>query len=217
MPTIGIIDNFPVLRKGLMLLLRDHLKRAVFLDAKEPKELALVQNRKKPDILILGLNDKSQCDFQAALSQIKTYFPSTPVIIYDEDLRSDIVISYMQSELSGYVVKSTDPIEIVRCVEDVLSGRRYLCQGFTENILRSVYGDVNISRFTAMAGLTYSEYKIACQLAKGKSVETIARLLGQKTPAVERLAKRVATKLSVRSHDDLIGRMGQNNKRLANL
>lgn len=76
MPTIAIIDSFPVLRKGLIILLRNQFKKTDFMEAGQPCELACTTGRRKcPDLLILGLNEKRQHEFHAILSEVKHTSP----------------------------------------------------------------------------------------------------------------------------------------------
>lgn len=210
MPNIAIIDSFPILRTGLTILLRNHLKKASFIEAAEPNGFELPRHPHEcPDLIILGLNRRRYPDFHVVLGQVKANFPNTPVVVYSENLDSEIVLSYIRRELHGYVAKSTDCTEVVRCVEDVLRGRRYLCQAFTEALLRSICYGASPKAFTGMAHLTYREFRIACQLAKGKSTETIAHSLGEKQAVVERLAVRLVSKLNVGNYDELFSRFSR--------
>lgn len=209
MPTIAIIDRFPILRTGLMILLRNQLKKADFIEAADPNGFEFRQRRKNPDLVILGLSKRRFPDFETVLGQVRASFPDTPVVVYSESLRSEIVLSYIRLELDGYVAKSTDCTEIVRCVGDVLSGRRYLCQAFSDAILRAIYQEPHPNHFTGIANLTYREFRIACQLAKGKSTESIAHSLGEKHAVVERLAVRLISKLNVRNYDELFSRVSR--------
>lgn len=201
MLVIGIIDSFPVLRRGIAVLLGNYLKGGYFLDARDVDELP--HSGKRYNLLILGLNNNGRGDFQETLDYVKTNFSGTPVIIYAETLRNDVIIAYLRSELSGYIVKSTDSTELIRCVEDVLDGRRYLCQSFTEDILRSVLCEFNSNSLMALRAFSYREFRVACYMGEGASIEAIAQLLGMKVSTVERLARRIVQKVSVGSLGDL--------------
>lgn len=134
MLSIIILDNYPILRFGISNLLRSHFIEIKITEISSVNNIPQFGDEVNADVIILGINDNSKYKDLKLYHSVKQLFPTTPVVIYDEVIYNFETLPYMEFGIEGYVLKHNNPTELIRSIEIVLSGKRYVCNAVLQNL-----------------------------------------------------------------------------------
>jgi DNA-binding NarL/FixJ family response regulator len=199
MLTIGLIDNIPITRLGLSILLKDYFKDIKFLEANTIQEFGIVYKQQKPDVIVLGNNYKSNDKCLDAAKLLKSQNPDIPLVVYDEQLMDNLTISYFRIGIDGYLLRQNTDKEIVNCIQTVLNHKRYLCPVLTEQFLNSLSETHLENPGTKKNILTPRETEIANYLGQGMKIIHISNMLGRKPSTISSIKHNIFKKLKVQN------------------
>lgn len=195
MLTIGLIDNYAMMRMGLSIIIKDHFKNPQILEADEPTGLLDSQGFRKPDLMILGLNTVSRDECISSVRDARKCFPTVPMIIYDENQDLNLIVPYFKLGVKGYLLKQNSAAEMISCIESVLMDRQFLCPGLLETLLRSLARQSESAPKKTL--LTRRESEIATYLSQGMKTSSIASRLGRKPSTISTIKNNIFKKMHV--------------------
>ncbi len=138
--TILIVDDHPVFRRGLCVLLEKNKDLCVIAEADNGLE-AMEQVRKhSPDIVVMDIT-MPNLDGIEATRQILSKFPETRVVALSVHSGKRFVRDMLQAGASGYILKESVPEEMIQGIRTVLAGKVYLSQSIS-GIVVSDYKDL---------------------------------------------------------------------------
>ncbi|WP_159469853.1 response regulator [Dyadobacter sp. 3J3] len=133
---IASIDRHPIIRRGLGLFLQEQFENAVLLESENYEGFMNSFGNQNPDLFILGFAEESHIHESEIVRFVKEKMPNTPVIVYDGQLRYEMAVQSLVAGASSYLVKNSCPSELVKCIESVMKGKRYLSQDVTDILLK---------------------------------------------------------------------------------
>jgi two-component system response regulator NreC len=154
----------------------------------------------KPDVLILDLMMPGQSGLEVT-RQVKKCAPQVRILILSMHGNENYVREAFQSGADGYVVKDESVETLIKAIEAVREGQRYLCPTL-QGIAGSVLGP-------NMAGdpydtVTQREREVLLLAAEGHTAIDIAEKLCISHKTVEVHRARILEKLHLRSHTALV-------------
>lgn len=203
MLTIGLIDNYVIMRMGLAIILKDHFKDVDIVESDSLAEFEKIYPGKKPDVLILGNNGDTSKECLDTAQACKKYFGAVPIIIYDEHLEQNLTISYFNLGISGYILKQNNAREMINCVESVMNKQQYLCPVLLAKLLKFVAKTTN--GIVKDGLLTPRESEIAKYLTEGLKTSAIAKVLDRKPSTISTIKNRIFRKMKVENVVQLRG------------
>lgn len=135
-----------------------------------------------------------------ALQQIKLSYPDLPVLILSIHPEEQYAIRALKSGASGYLSKDTAPDELVKAVQRVLLGKKYISQSIAEKLANSFSSDIALQPHETLSDREFDVMKL---LANGKSVSEIAEMLSLSVTTVSTYRARVMVKMVLKSNSDL--------------
>lgn len=204
---ILIADDHTVVRKGLRQILLEEFPAAVIEEVPDGEELIKKINSTHWDVVIcdISMPGKSGLD---VLPQIKAGFPDLPVLILSIHPEEQYAIRALKSGASGYLSKDTAPDELVKAVQKVLLGKKYISQAIAEKLANTFSGNSNKLPHEVLSDREFDVMKL---LANGKSVSDIADLLSLSVTTVSTYRARVMVKMDLKSNSDLTKYAIENN------
>ncbi|HEX4958757.1 MAG TPA: response regulator transcription factor [Lacibacter sp.] len=194
---IIVADDHAFVRMGIVQILKDEFPSSVIQEAKDGTELLQLVLEHNWDLVISDLDMPGKTGLEV-LEQLKLNKPSTPVIIlsiYAEELYA---VRAMKAGASAYLNKSTAPYELIKAIERIRLGRKYITEELAEKLL-------NLDDHkTAHEKLTNREMEIFKMLASGKSVSQIADTLSLALTTVSTHRSHILEKLGLSSNADLV-------------
>ena len=200
---IFIADDHPVLRSGIKAIFRPEEFEVVGEADNGVSALKGIASL-KPDIAILDITMPG-LDGIAATRRIADEFPDTKVIILS--MHSDISrpIEAFRAGALGYVLKDSDPSELLKAVERVASGAKYASPAVTEELLNDFVDVIKKDQAQdPFDTLSQREKEILKHVADGSTSREIAGKLFISLATVKSHRNNIMKKLKVNDMASLI-------------
>lgn len=195
---IALIDKHPVLRRGLDEILHTHFETATILESDSVIHFRESFPDLYPDMIIIGVGHVGDDKKMNPIIMTRKLYPKGNVIIYDETLNPSMISRYLKIGVSGYLSKDADLNELIECVKDVASGKRYLNSDALLWMLNTINFEKKIKFVTRKnIDLTLREREIAGYLADGMRTSWIAHKLGRKSSTISTIKYNIYKKLDV--------------------
>jgi DNA-binding NarL/FixJ family response regulator len=193
---ILLVDDHPVVRKGLVSCLAHHTNLDVAGEAGDGAEALRKARELAPDIVIMDI-DMPQMDGLAVTDVLRKEMPQVKVIIMSMHHHTEYVLRILQSGARGYVLKDASTDELVKAIETVSAGESFFSRDVARVALNQfVRGNKGIGNET---NLTNREREVLTQIAEGLSNKEIASRLGVGVRTVETHRERIMRKLNIHS------------------
>ena len=137
MVRILIGDDHAVIRRGLRQILLERYPSAIIEEANDAEGLISKAIAGKFDVIISDLSMPGRSGLDV-LSYIKQNFPDLPVLILSSYPEDQYAIRTLKAGASGYLSKETAPEELVKAVERVLQGRKYISSSIAEKMAENL-------------------------------------------------------------------------------
>lgn len=171
---ILIVDDHAIVREGLRGLITiepdmELVDEASTGDEGVKKALAL-----RPDVILMDLLMPGK-DGAAAIAEIKDQWPEARVLVLTSFLEDDKVFPAIESGALGYLLKDTQPEELLDAIREVNEGRTTLHPSIAKKILQRIQNRPDESN--QGQGLTERELDVLRLLAQGDGDRDIAEKL----------------------------------------
>ena len=196
---ILIADDHTVVRKGLRQILLDEFPTAQIQEVADAEELVKEVMNAKWDVVVSDLSMPGRSGLDA-LQQIKLSHPDLPVLILSIHPEEQYALRALKSGASGYLSKDTAPDELVKAVQKVLLGKKYISQSIAEKLASTFSSDNALNPHESLSDREFDVMKL---LANGKSVSEIADMLSLSVTTVSTYRARVMVKMDLKSNSDL--------------
>jgi|ERR1051326_233820 DNA-binding NarL/FixJ family response regulator len=196
---ILIIDDHPLVREGLMELLRQSLSFIAFSEAAGANE-ALPLLRLKWDLVLLDISLPDEDGFQF-LSKIKHLQPNLPVLVVSMHPEEYYAVRALKAGAAGFISKAEACETLSKAVETVLDGRIYISDIVAEQLAQDVSCD---SHGPADRILSTRELQVMKCLGAGRSVKEISFDLRLSAKTISSYRARVLNKLRLSTTSDVI-------------
>jgi two-component system invasion response regulator UvrY len=198
MPVILVIDDHPVVRRGIREILEE-LPGKITVDESGTASGGLRKlHTGSYDLVILDINLPDKSGLQA-LETIKQMKPDLPVLIISMYPEEQYAVRALQSGASGYLTKESAPNELIDAVRNILKGKKYITQSVAEHIFNLLNHNGPIH-----TGLSNREYEVMILIAKGISLKKIAQILSLSEKTISTYRKRILGKMHMRSNAEMI-------------
>ena len=146
--TVFIVDDHPLLRQGLALLINRENDLAVCGEAQEAQTAMHAISQYQPDILIvdISLNGPDGLDL---LKNIRNCYPGLPVLILSMHDEATYAERALRARANGYIMKQEATEKVLVAVRRILNGEVYLSDRIANKLLRQYIGGAS----TAMQSL----------------------------------------------------------------
>lgn len=196
---ILIADDHSVVRKGLKQILLDEFSSALIEEVADAEALIKKVMSSPWDIVISDLSMPGRSGLDA-LQQIKSSHPNLPVLILSIHPEEQYALRALKSGASGYLTKDAAPDELVKAVQKILLGKKYISQSIAEKLANTFSADAGINPHESLSD---REFDVMKQLANGKSVSEIADMLSLSVTTISTYRARLMTKMNLKSNSDL--------------
>ncbi len=194
---ILLIDDHALFRIGLRELLERRGLEVVDAVGDCEVGIALVLET-QPDVVLLDMRMPQMSGLEV-LQILRDKGQQMPVVILTTSRVETDVIASLQCGAQGYLLKDMEPDDLIRSLNDIVSGQTVVANELTMVLARAVRGDKPAKSESAMDQLTPREQEILCLLAEGQSNKVIARNLGISDGTVKLHVKAILRKLDVHS------------------
>ena len=191
-----VVDDHPVVRKGLQSCLARHDHIKVVGEASDGDEAMRKARELSPDLILMDIT-MPKMNGLAVTELLRKESPRTKVLVISVHSNKEYIFRVIQAGAHGYVSKEAPPDELVRAIESVFEGEPF----FSEDIARAA-----LNQFVATGGkkepfaqLTTRERQVLVLIAEGQSNKEIANKLGIGVRTIETHRERIMRRLDIHS------------------
>lgn len=189
-----VVDDHPVVRRGISLCLSKRDNLDIVGEAANGREAVRKARELQPDIMLMDIN-MPQMSGLAVTELLRKELPGIKVLILSMHGNTEYVLRILQSGARGYVLKDAPPEELSHAIDVVNNGETY----FSTDVAR-----VALNQFVRGNGeangtphLTNREREVLIHIADGMSNKEIASQLGVGVRTVETHRERIMRKLDI--------------------
>jgi two-component system nitrate/nitrite response regulator NarL len=197
MTTIILVDDHPMMRRGMRQLIEMQDELEVIAEAGSGEEVLALMKTHEPDMILMDLNMKGMDGIQTIEALRQSGVTACIVMITVSDNDSD-VIAALRAGADGYLLKDLEPEDLIKSLLLAERGQLVLSPELTR-VLASTLRDETTNRMDLAAKLTDRERQILGMIAVGKSNKLIASALGITDATVKVHVKNMLKKLKLRS------------------
>jgi DNA-binding NarL/FixJ family response regulator len=196
---VMLVDDDPLVRSGLRMLLGGAPEIEVVAEAEDGDEVLAAVDRHRPDVVLMDIRMPRVDGVTAAGLLARQPAPPQVVMLttFDAD---DLVLRALRAGAAGFVLKDTPPAEIVRAIELVAAGDSMLSPAVTRRLIDLVAGEVDETTPRADAdrlldSLSPRELEVARAVGRGLSNADISAELHLSVATVKAHVSRLLEKL----------------------
>jgi DNA-binding NarL/FixJ family response regulator len=201
--TVLVVDDHPIVRQGLTLLINQEADLAVCGVAEEMHSGLRAIQSDRPDIVILDIS-LSGPDGLEMLKNIRINDPRLPVLILSMHDESIYAERALRAGANGYIMKQEATERVLIALRRILSGEIYVSDRISNNMLQHYVRGANLSEHSSLAELTNRELEVFRLIGEGHGTRQIAEALHLSVKTVESYQAHIKEKLSLRSARELV-------------
>jgi DNA-binding NarL/FixJ family response regulator len=200
---ILVVDDHPIVRQGLALLINQEADLVVCGEAEEATGAMHVLASSRPDILIvdISLNGPDGIDL---LKNIRSVHPTLPVLILSMHDESIYAERALRAGANGYIMKQEATEKVLVALRRILGGEIYVSDRIANKMLKHYITGSGTLRNSSIADLSDRELEVFRLIGEGHGTRQIAEELHISIKTVESYQAHIKEKLSLRSARELM-------------
>ena len=202
---IFIVDDHPIVREGLSLMMNRQPDLMVCGEAEEAAVALQAITETRPDFLIvdISLNGPDGLDL---LKSIRVRFPSLPVLILSMHDESIYAERALRAGANGYIMKQEATETVLVAVRQILNQKVYVSDRVANRMLQQYITGSATEKHSPVAMLSDRELEVFRLIGEGHSTRKIAEELHLSIKTVESYQAHIKDKLSLKSGRELVQR-----------
>src|SRR6188768_846731 len=203
---VAIADDQQLIRGGFRSLLEAEPDIEIVGEAGSGAEAVALVTATRPDVVLMDIR-MPDGDGLWATEQIvqKPELAGTHIVIVTTFELDEYVGRAIRAGASGFLVKDTEPVELIRAVRVVAGGEALLSPGVTKRLLERVAGTLKEAPDTRqLAVLTEREREVLGLVGLGLTNDEIGRRLFLSPLTAKTHVSRIMAKLNARDRVQLV-------------
>ena len=203
MKKILLVDDHPLMRKGLAMTLEIEPDLNVYSQVPSAEEAIDTVNREVPDIAIVDISLPGMSGIEL-IKHLLALHPDLPILIvsrHDETLYAERAI---RAGARGYIMKLEAGDVIVKAVRRVLKGGIYVSDEINERLLMGMMSGRGSIAESPLEILSDRELEVFELTGRGLGTREIAERLHLSVKTVESYRARIKTKLNLGTATELV-------------
>jgi len=196
---ILIADDHAIFREGLKQIIAGTPDMVVADEAENgPEVLRKVREREFDAVLLdISMPGRSGLD---VLTELRTLKPKLPVLVLSMHPEEQYALRAYRSGAAGYITKGSSPQELVKALETVALGKKYVTLSLAEALIARL--DPSGEKLLHNE-LSNREFQVLCLIANGKPVGKIAEELTLSIKTVSTYRTNILRKMNVKNNAEI--------------
>lgn len=197
-----VVDDHPVVRQGVAMLLRSDPQISLIGEACSAHEAIETTRRLRPDVILLDLRlpDMLACE---AIPQLRGAHCTTKIVIFTAYAGHRAITTAIEAGADCCLRKDAADVDLAVAIKRVARGER-----FVDPRLRQDSAPGRMPRAAGPA-LTHREYEVLRRVAMGETNPEIAEVLGLSRNTVKTYLQTALQKLGVRNRVEAIAKANE--------
>lgn len=201
--TVLVIDDHPLLRQGLAMLINQQGDLRVCGEAEDLRVAMQAIVQLNPDIVVLDISLKGP-DGLEVLKTIRAANPNLPVLVlsmHDEAIYAERAL---RARANGYIMKQEATEKVLVAIRSILNGEIYLSDAMSRKMLQQFIDGTPSFLQSREEVLSDRELEVFRLIGEGRSTREIAEELRLSVKTVETYQAHIKEKLGLKSGRELI-------------
>jgi DNA-binding NarL/FixJ family response regulator len=198
-----VVDDHPIVRQGLSLLINQEPDLAVCGEAEEMHAALRALPTARPDIMIVDISLNGP-DGLELLKNIRVKTPALPVLMLSMHDESIYAERALRAGANGYIMKQEATEKVLVALRRILSGELYVSDRIANSMLQHYVRGVTMTEHSLVSELTDRELEVFRLIGEGHGTRQIAELLHLSVKTVESYQAHIKDKLSLRGARELL-------------
>jgi DNA-binding NarL/FixJ family response regulator len=195
---VFLVDDHPVLRKGLVRLIDSKPGFMVCGEASTAVDAMTAIRELKPNLVVADIGLPGASGIELTKS-IRSEFKDIPVLILSMHEEALYATRALRAGATGYIVKQDAVDNIAIALQDTLNGKRYLSPEIAQQLQSDGQDDQLRSSHDLVNLLTDRELEIFELIGKGRDVREISKSLNVSPKTVETHRTNIKEKLKLKN------------------
>ncbi|MFI7383738.1 response regulator [Streptomyces sp. NPDC049813] len=195
-----LVDDDPLVRSGLTLMLGGAEDIAIAGEAADGEQALAAAERLRPDVVLMDIR-MPVMDGLTATERLRERPDAPEVVVLTTFHADEQVLRALRAGAAGFVLKDATPAEILDAVRSVVAGDPVLSPAVTRQLIAHAAGSGRDVRTASarrrLAGLAERERAVAVGIGRGGSNAEIAATLYLSVATVKAHVSRIMTKLDL--------------------
>lgn len=203
---ILIIDDHPLFREGLKVILGRDTKYEVVGEAGTGRQGLQMARELNPDMALVDMSLPDQSGIELVRDILKSS-PKIRILIVSMHSKIDYIVKAFQAGAMGYVVKESAADMLLDGMDHILKGDYFMDTSVSQQVVKKLVGLSPKEAVVSAAGydsLTAREQEVMALLAEGLPIKKVADKLFISPKTVENHRSNIMRKLGLRSTIELI-------------
>lgn len=200
--TILLVDDHPIFRAGLRLLIEKNRKTVVIGEAGDGAEAVRLTAELRPQLVIMDLTMPVMNGIDAT-REITGKYPDTRVLALSMESNRFFVVEVLKAGATGYLLKDTAFSEVADAINTVVRGETYLPRKVATLLIKDFLQCIPEELTAVYQNITPREREILKLIADGKNIKEIAFQLGVSNKTIENHRQAIMQKLNLFSVAEL--------------
>lgn len=199
---IMLVDDHPIMRKGLLMILKARKDMTVVGEAGSVKEALMLCKEVEPDLVLLDLSlpDGDGTEFIKEVREGDFQdFKILVLTIHDDE---GYLRKVLASGGNGYLLKKAADVELVLAIQAVMKGEIFIDSFMTKDLLQNVIESNNMK--AKDTSLSHRQKEILKLIALGYTDKQISEKLFISIKTVESNKAKIKEKLDISERPDLV-------------
>lgn len=199
-----LVDDQPLVRAGLGMILRDDPEIEVAGECDDGDQVPDAVTRLSPDVIVMDVRMR-RMNGDAATRTLRERDDAPPVLVLTTFDDEETVAAALRAGAAGFILKDAAGEDILRAIRAVAGGGAWLDPGIAPQVLQT-YRDTGspVATGPALEVLTPRERDVLRQLATGATNAEIAGALFISEPTVKTHLGNILAKLDLRDRSAAI-------------
>jgi len=197
---VVIVDDHPLVRRGLREALAADPDVTVIAEAARSEEVLAVIGGHACDVLLLDLSLPGRGGIDV-LGDMRAQFPAVRTLVVSSHDTATQMLRAMRAGAAGYLTKSAPEDELRRAIHAIHETGRYITDAVGGVLAEFARGDGDAG---GVRDLSDRELDVLVRLARGESVSSMAAELSLSVKTVSTYRSRVLEKLGLAGTADIV-------------
>jgi DNA-binding NarL/FixJ family response regulator len=197
------VDDHPIVRQGLGLLINREPDLAVCGEAEDAPSALQRMASAQPDLMVIDISLDGP-DGLELLKTIRLKEPILPVLILSMHDESTYAERSLRAGANGYIMKQEATERVLVAIRRILEGKVYLSERLTNKMLEQFVHGAGSSKNNPLTTLSDRELEVYRLIGAGHGTRQIADELHVSVKTVESYQAHIKEKLSLRNARELV-------------
>lgn len=202
---VVVVDDHPLIRRGIVQLINDDPKLAVVGEAEDATAGLDAIVKQRPDIAVVDISLKNSSGMDL-IKDVVERMPGLPVLVFSMHDEAFYAEQVLRTGAKGYVTKGEPPAKVIEGIHRVLAGQIFVSEKVAATMLRRVVGGKSEAEAFPIDRLSQRENEIFRMIGQGLQSRQIAEKLDLSVKTVESHRENIKRKLNVDNATELLQR-----------